>query len=120
MTMVTYAATGPSRVVMLLSGLAKHTKNLDSNRQASLLIAAADETSDPMTAARVTLTGQVGKLPRDTDSQARQTFLAKHSAAAMYADFGDFAFYEFEIENAHLVAGFGLIKTISGKRLHPE
>lgn len=35
----------------------------------------------------------------------------------MYSDFGDFAFFVLEIEQAHLVAGFGKIVTVSGDDL---
>jgi hypothetical protein len=37
---------------------------------------------------------------------------AKHPSASMYVDFDDFAFYELEISQAYLVAGFGRIETI--------
>jgi putative heme iron utilization protein len=120
-SLVTVTATGPRRIVMLLSGLARHTKNLLAHPAASLLLcprpAADDASHDPLTAARVTLVGMVRRLSRGEDSESRTAFLTAHPQAAMYADFGDFAFYELTIDEAHLVAGFGRIETIGGEQL---
>ncbi len=120
-SLVTVTATGPRRVVMLLSGLARHTKNLLAQPAASLLLcqrpAADDAGHDPLAAARVTLVGMVRQLSRREDGESRTAFLTAHPQTAMYADFGDFAFYELTIDEAHLVAGFGRIETISGDQL---
>ncbi|TWU08226.1 hypothetical protein Pla52n_08080 [Stieleria varia] len=35
----------------------------------------------------------------------------------MYADFGDFAFYRLPVIEAHLVAGFGRIQTLTPDQL---
>lgn len=117
-SLVTVAATSPTTVVMLLSGLAKHTQNLQTNNRCSLLlIEHVGEGGDPLQGARLTVVGTVSKLDRGDDRLARTTFLAAHPSASMYADFGDFSFYQFEIHEAHLVAGFGKIKTLSPDQL---
>lgn len=117
-SLVTVAATGNRSVAMLLSSLAVHTKNLIDDPCASLLLTTpVDSSVDPLTQPRVTLVGQVRKLSRDDDADVRSVFLAKHPSAAMYADFGDFAFYVLDIEVAHLVAGFGRIETVAGDQL---
>ncbi|MFG0288558.1 MAG: pyridoxamine 5'-phosphate oxidase family protein [Rhodopirellula sp. JB044] len=112
----------PPAIVMLLSGFARHTKNLIANPSASLLLTQAasqsvasdsNATADPLAEARVTLLGEAVALSRDTDASERATFLATHESAAMYAGFGDFSFYRFEITEVHLVAGFGRIATFS-------
>ena len=118
-SLVNVAATGSRTVAMLLSGLAVHTKNLQQNASASLLlVASGGETGDPLTGARATLTGTVTKLSRDSDREVRDAFLTRHPSAAMYADFGDFAFYVLEIDQAHLVAGFGKVVTVGGDELN--
>lgn len=117
-SLVTVTATGNRSVAMLLSGLAVHTKNLIDDPRASLLLTkAVDANVDPLTQSRVTLIGRVKRLARDDDSDVRSAFLAKHPSAAMYADFGDFAFYVLDVEDAHLVAGFGRIETVAGDQL---
>ena len=117
-SLVTVAGTKPNCIVMLLSGLAVHTKNFaNTDRTSLLLVSPGGEGGDPLAGARVTLTGSIRKLPRDDDSEARSAFLGIHPSAAMYVDFGDFAFYEMTVDQAHLVAGFGKIMTVSGDQL---
>lgn len=117
-SLVTVAKSGNRSIAMLLSDLAAHTKNLGSHRKASLLlIDSVDQASDPLSVARVSLVGRTERLSRQQDDSVRESFLAKHPSAAMYAGFGDFAFHVLEIESAHLVAGFGRIETIGGDQL---
>jgi putative heme iron utilization protein len=117
-TLVTVANTSPTQLVMLLSGLARHTKNLDSNRQCSLLLVQqGGEGGNPLEGARLTLVGEVAKLSREQDTAEREAFLAVHPDAAMYANFGDFSIYRMDIREAHLVAGFGRIETLSAEQL---
>jgi putative heme iron utilization protein len=117
-SLVTVAATAPNTIVMLLSGLAKHTQNLDRRGDCSLLLVEpGGESGDPLAGARVTISGTAKRLDRATDQDARAIFLEKHPSASMYADFGDFAFFQIEIAEAHLVAGFGRIETIPAGNL---
>lgn len=117
-TLVTVASTASTSIVMLLSGLAKHTKNLVANKQCSLLLVGqGGEGGNPLEGARLTVMGNVTKLSRDEDAPSRARFLAMHPDAAMYADFGDFSFYRIDIDTAHLVAGFGRIETLSADQL---
>lgn len=117
-SLVTVAATEPTTVVMLLSGLAKHTKNLDQDGRCSLLLADPNtENADPLTGTRISLIGNATRLDRGDDTAERETFLDRHPSAAMYADFGDFAFFRVKIEEGHLVAGFGRIETVPANQL---
>jgi putative heme iron utilization protein len=114
-----YAITAPAangEPLLLLSRLAVHTRNIARDSRASLLfVAPAAERADATTA-RLTL---VGSLRRDDDPAARRSYLDGQPAAASYAGFSDFAIYRFEIEFAHLVAGFGRIRTLSRADLLP-
>lgn len=97
-------------VVLLLSGLAKHTVNLVHDDRCSLLVVEpGGEGVDPLAGARLTLSGRAEQLKRDEHETERSTFLNRHPSASMYVDFDDFAFYRVEVESAHLVAGFGRI-----------
>lgn len=117
-SLVTVAATAPTKMVMLLSGLARHTQNLDKQASSSLLLVEpGGESGDPLAGARMTLSGKTKRMKRGDDGEVRQLFLEKHPSASMYADFGDFAFFEFEIAEVHLVAGFGRIETIPASKL---
>ena len=92
--------------VFLISKLALHTKNLAADARCSLLIDATGTDADPMAGARITL---IGEARPTTSTTARARFLARHPAAAGYADFPDFSFYAFDIASAHFIGGFGRI-----------
>ena len=103
-------ATDPrGRPILLLSKLALHTQNLALDQRASLLIDATGlgpDPDDPMQGARLTVIGEVKPAP---DKSVRERFLARHPAAAGYADFPDFAFHVLEPAHAHYIGGFGRI-----------
>ena len=106
-SLATVATRFAGEPLFLLSKLAVHTKNLDRDSRASLLlVAAGGEGGDPLAGARLTLTGRI--VP-DGEAASRVRFLARHEEAAGYADFGDFGFYRMAVESGHLVAGFGRI-----------
>lgn len=90
---------------MMLSKLARHTRNLDNDRRASLLLEDLVP-GDPMANGRISLSG--GLAPVEDDA-ARARFLARQAGAAYYADLPDFRLYRLEVDHGHLVAGFGRI-----------
>lgn len=122
---VSFVAVAPEPtgdVLLLISTLAVHTRNLGHDSRASLLLvapapalAAGDAAGgDVLAGARLTLEGRV--VPADRP-EARAQYLARHPEAAGYADFPDFAFHRFETATAHLVAGFGRIATLDRRDL---
>lgn len=94
--------------VMLISELSEHTRSVQSDPRCSLLVGETG-TGDPLAYPRITLIGRAKKIERDDPEreQVRARYLARHPKAALYADFGDFAFYAIEIERASLNGGFG-------------
>lgn len=108
-------ATAPdASPVLLLSGLAQHTRNLAADPRASLMFDGTDGMGDPMAGGRVSLMGRVHAV---TEPNARRRFLARHPSAAGYADFADFAFFAFAIERVHLIRGFGRIDNLAPARV---
>ena len=115
---LTAIATQPDgRPVTLISALARHTKNLAQNTAASLLIEQPAETGGVMAGARVTVTGPMSIC---SDLTSRNRYLARHPDARDFVDFSDFSFYHMDIQEAHFVAAFGRIHTISGRELLPS
>ncbi len=100
--------------ILLISGLAEHTKDLGLDDRASLLVDGTAGLDEPLTGPRATL---VGRVRRTDEPRHRTRFLARHPGAAMYADFRDFGFYRMAVERAHLVGGFGRIHWIDGGAL---
>lgn len=93
--------------LLLLSGLADHTRNLLEDGRCSLLLDGTDGHPNPQTGPRVTLCGRAEKLTPEADAALRARFLARHPGAALYAGFGDFALWRVVPERAHFVGGFG-------------
>ena len=94
--------------IILLSQLSAHTQALLRDDRCSLLCGEPGD-GDPLTYPRVTLIGRARQLLRGSEESvsAKTLFLAAHPKAALYADFGDFAFWEIEFIRANMNAGFG-------------
>jgi putative heme iron utilization protein len=99
--------------VLLISGLAHHTKNLRADPRGSLLLAEGGK-GDPLAHPRLTV---VGRLAPTADARARARFLRRHPKAALYAGFPDFSFWRLEPEAAHLNGGFARAADYSGAGL---
>jgi len=100
-------ATEPNGApIFLISRLALHTRNLEKDPRASLLIDGTDGLGDPLTGGRLTLNGLVRC---STSATARRRFLARHPAAEGYAGFADFSMYSLEVAGGHFIGGFGRI-----------
>jgi putative heme iron utilization protein len=107
-SLVTVATMPTGEPILLLSALAAHTRNLERDRRASLLLVGpGGEDGDPLAGARLTLVGSVSDAEDDPRLSGR--FVARHEEAAAYAAFQDFGFRRFVPTGAHLVAGFGRI-----------
>ena len=96
--------------VFLISGLAEHTKNLERDPRASLLVAEGGA-DDPLANGRVTMLGPCARVDGDGGS-ARVAFLAAHPNAAYYADFRDFAFWKLQVNSIRYIGGYGRMSWI--------
>lgn len=103
--------------VLLLSELALHTRNLKADAKASLLFDASDGAGDPLAGGRVTVIGQVERMPETDAGPLKARFLARHPAAEIYAGFADFALWRMQVERAHFVGGFGRIVDLTGEKI---
>ncbi len=93
--------------ILLLSELSDHRQNLDRDNRASLLLDRARGLEHPMTGARVSLQGRLEASDRPDH---RDRYLARHPAAAQYADFADFGIFRLNLTRVHLIGGFGVAK----------
>jgi heme iron utilization protein len=96
--------------IFLISGLAEHTKNLERDPRASLLVAEGGA-DDPLANGRVTLLGPCTRVEGD-GGRARAAFLAAHPNAAYYADFRDFAFWMLHVYAIRYIGGYGRMSWI--------
>ncbi len=100
--------------VTLISNLAVHTRNLERDARASLLIDGTEGLDDPLTGPRLSLTGRAAPTASPT---ALPRFLARHPSAGVYASFPDFRPFALEITGAHFIGGFGRIVDLSPRVL---
>ncbi|MCE1235248.1 MAG: pyridoxamine 5'-phosphate oxidase family protein [Hyphomicrobiales bacterium] len=103
-SLVSIACEPDGTPLLLMSGLAAHSRHLAEDPRASLLVV-EERAPDPQRGGRLTVVGRVEKVA-DQDAAARR-YLARQPEAALYAGFGDFAYWRLVVEDAHLVAGFG-------------
>ena len=96
--------------VFLISGLAEHTKNLERDPRASLLVAET-ASADPLANGRVTLLGRCTRVEGEGAS-ARGAFFARHPNASYYADFRDFAFWKLGVDSVRYIGGYGRMSWI--------
>lgn len=102
-SLVTVATTQEGAVILLLSRLSDHTRNIAADSRVSLLIDGTAGWANPQQGPRVTL---MGRAEPDGDPALRRRFLARHPGAALYAGFADFGFFRVVPEHVHLVGGF--------------
>ena len=112
-TLVTVATDVDGTPLMLLSRLSAHTRNLDVDPRASLLLAAGRK-GDPLAHPRLTVTGRAA---RRGEPRVRERFLARHPKAKLYADFPDFGFFALEPLAGHLNGGFAKAATLKADEL---
>jgi len=115
-SLVNVAADVDGRPLILVSRLAWHTRNLQADTRASLLVASLPCTGDALTGARVTV---MGRFVEAGGARLRRRYLARHPEAAMYVDFPDFGLRLMEAETVHAVAGFGRIETLPASEVFP-
>lgn len=117
---VTVGTAGNGAPLLLLSRLAVHTRNLDADGRASLLmIAPGGEGGDPLAGSRITVEGRAHRLDPAAPELAtvRRRFLSRHPEAEGYAGFADFGFFRLDLEKVHLVAGFGRIHSLGADEI---
>ncbi len=116
-SLVTLATDLDGTPILLMSQLSAHTRNLDADPRASILLAEGGK-GDPLAHPRLTVTGRaVRQVAPEARGRLRKRFLARHPKAALYADFGDFAFWRLELESAHLNGGFAKAADYAGAEI---
>lgn len=105
---VTVATDVDGTPCILTSTLSGHTSAILSDPRCSLLVGEPGK-GDPLAHPRVTLFASAVRVERGgrLHERLRRRYLARHPKAELYVDFGDFAFFRLEVENASLNGGFG-------------
>jgi putative heme iron utilization protein len=118
-TLVTPATAPDLSVLMLLSSLSEHRRNLKRDGVCGLMVTGVAATPNPQTAPRLSLGGRASLVPADEEAALRRRWLAAHPYAESYAGFLDFALFRFVPERAHFVGGFAQAHRLSLDGLRP-
>ena len=113
-SLMPFALDGQGRPLFLISDMAVHTQNLHTDARASLFVTQPGWTGDPLAAGRVTVMGEVRRMPDADVAPARAVYLARHERASAWVDFGDFGFYRLEVQDIYFVGGFAAMGWIEG------
>lgn len=120
-SMVPFAVEpGSAQLVIHVSGLAAHTRNLQTTPRVSLLVMQAEVAGEPVHAlARVTLEGAAAVLERDSAlwRKARDAYLARFPDAEPMTELGDFMFVGIAVQGARQVAGFGAARSLNAETM---
>lgn len=113
-------ALTPSGLLLHLSQLAAHTRNLMKDPRASLLISRPDDGgADPQVLPRFTLMGQAGEVTRDSAAfaPAARSYVERFPESSMRFGFGDFHLFLFVPAKGNYVGGFGNAGRIAGETI---
>ncbi|MEM9910764.1 MAG: DUF2470 domain-containing protein [Pseudomonadota bacterium] len=91
--------------IILISQLSSHFGALQADPRCSLMLGQPGK-GDPLAHPRIMLQTRAEKLDGNDRTRARARFIARNPKAALYADFGDFAFWRLTPEKAALNGGF--------------
>jgi putative heme iron utilization protein len=108
-----YGLDDHGRPIFLISTMAMHTQNLQTDPRASLLVTQEDTDGEPLGASRVTLVGNVLPVPNTELAEARKLYLERHANSRYWADFEDFSFYRMNVVDVYYVGGFGVMGWVS-------
>ena len=101
-------------ILLHLSSLAKHTKNIKQHPQVSLMICTPESKNiSPLALPRLSLQGSIQKTAERNTEVAKETYLAKIPDAEPLFSFSDFSLYQMKIHHVHWVGGFGKARKVS-------
>ena len=117
-SVVAYGLDKHGNPSLLISNMAMHTKNLLADPRVSLLVTPSEKSGDPLGAPRVTVMGQMRKIPKEESAGIRKEYLARHENAAYWVDFADFNFYMMDTIDIYYVGGFGAMGWVTASDYH--
>ena len=119
--LVPYAiAPGAEGLLVLVSALSAHTRDLLADPHVALLIAEADHAGGPPHAlARVSLQARAAAIARDaaTFAAARDAYAARFPDMAMLFDLGDFTLFLLVPTAVRVVTGFAQARNLRADTL---
>jgi len=103
-TLVGIASDWDGAPLFLISDLSHHTRNLDADPHASLLLTSEGGRGDPLNHPRLTLNGRVA---RREGRDGHDRYVRRNPKSKLYIGFGDMSLRRLEVEALHFNGGFG-------------
>lgn len=120
-SMVPFALEPQMRCLVIhVSGLAAHTRNLQARSLVSLLVMERETTDNPVhDLQRVTLQGRANIPERGSEqwNLCRNAYLARYPEDEYMTELGDFRFVAIELGGARHISGFGAARTVDEDEL---
>ncbi len=116
-SLVTPACAPDLSVLMFISTLSEHTRQLRADPRCALMVMGEATSVNPQTAPRLSLTGIAEPEP---DPALKARWLAVHPYAALYAEFTDFSLVRIRLQSAQLVGGFARAHRLRMADLTPD
>lgn len=120
-SMVPYALLPDQPALVLhVSGLAAHTRQMELDGRVSLLVTAAEDADTPPQAvARLTLQARATTPAPDSPEAAacRNAYLARYPEAEPITQLPDFRFVRLDLTEVRQVAGFGAARSVDREML---
>ncbi len=114
-SIVPFVLDAACRPVILISGLAEHTKNLALEPRSSLIV--HDDAEDVQAGPRLTLLGDAARLA--DDASVRRRYLRHFPTAQDLLALGDFAFWAIAPRRLLFIGGFGRIHWVDADAFRP-
>ncbi|HEU0230445.1 MAG TPA: pyridoxamine 5'-phosphate oxidase family protein, partial [Burkholderiaceae bacterium] len=120
-SMVPFAACPAlNRIVIHVSGLAAHTRNLQDRPVVSLLVTEGETPNEPVHALqRLTIQGRASVLEQGDDEwrACRSAYLSRFPEAESMTQLNDFRFVAIEADHGRHVAGFGTARDVTPEEI---
>jgi len=116
-SLVTHAMAPDGALLLWLSTLSQHTRQLLREPRCALLAQGEPTGPNPQTVPRATLTGLAEQIE---EPALKARWLARHPYAAMYAEFADFALWRVVPQAGLLVGGFAAAHRLRQADLTPD
>jgi heme iron utilization protein len=114
LSVVPYALTAQGEPYILTAGIAQHTRNMQADSRASIMIRENKGDGDPQTGWRLTLLGRMKKMAEDSVSKEEYEVLSARyrervPKADSYLAMHGFDYWRLDVERVRFIAGFGRI-----------
>jgi len=115
-TSMTPFAMDRGDVLLHLSNLARHTKNVQRQAQVGFMVCTPESEADsPLALPRISFQGCVALVPEAEQEAAKAIYLARIPEAGPLFEFNDFSLFQLCVTKVFWVGGFGSARKIGLK-----